>query len=261
MLSAPRGTLSPLSVLKTEDLQFLSTVPLSSSPLPRHPAPALRYSPHVLPDPSRPLPASPQCRFTPQSHRPSRTHQSRLWRRPATLRHPRKRPPHRRAFPLPRLHRLDRLRLFVNGKNSGKGTPRTPRHHPRLSLYRSRWPASHLRSRRPSGPLRPSRPPPPSPSHPVAHPFNGEAFPTHPKSVIPPRPLYDKLSSRPERPDFLFRAIFWRLGPRSGGIPPLLFSSLFYSLCPLCSYLCELCVTVPLSCLSLPRCFLARRAA
>jgi hypothetical protein len=26
------------------------------------------------------------------------------------------------------------------------------------------------------------------------------------------------LSSRPERPDFPFRAAFWRVGPRSGGI-------------------------------------------
>jgi len=27
-----------------------------------------------------------------------------------------------------------------------------------------------------------------------------------------------KLSSRPERPDFFFRAEVWRVGPRSGGI-------------------------------------------
>src|SRR5208337_433440 len=26
------------------------------------------------------------------------------------------------------------------------------------------------------------------------------------------------LSSRPERPELLFRAVFWRVGPRSGGI-------------------------------------------
>jgi len=28
------------------------------------------------------------------------------------------------------------------------------------------------------------------------------------------------LSSRPERPDFFFRADLWRVGPRRGGIPP-----------------------------------------
>jgi len=34
--------------------------------------------------------------------------------------------------------------------------------------------------------------------------------------------LTNQLSSRPERPDFFFRAALWRVGPRSGGIvaPP-----------------------------------------
>src|SRR5208283_3114015 len=50
-----------------------------------------------------------------------------------------------------------------------------------------------------------------------------------------------KLSSRAEGPDFLFRADMWRVGPRSRGI---CFS---LSLCPLCSSLCDLCVTIPLS--------------
>jgi len=45
-----------------------------------------------------------------------------------------------------------------------------------------------------------------------------------------------KLVIRPERPDFLLRAAFWRVGPRSGGI---CFS---LSLFPLCSYLCVLSV-------------------
>src|SRR5208337_1806820 len=38
----------------------------------------------------------------------------------------------------------------------------------------------------------------------------------------PNYPLFDPLSSRPERPDFFFRADLWRVGPRSGGIslPP-----------------------------------------
>src|SRR5208283_570416 len=37
------------------------------------------------------------------------------------------------------------------------------------------------------------------------------------------RPTH-KLSSRAQRPDFLLRAAFWRVGPRSRGIPPQLFS-------------------------------------
>src|SRR5271157_1403921 len=37
----------------------------------------------------------------------------------------------------------------------------------------------------------------------------------HSFQIAAPHP---KLSSRPERPDFLFRAAFWRVGPRSGGI-------------------------------------------
>src|SRR5271157_4473176 len=80
-------------------------------------------------------------------------------------------------------------------------------------------------------------------------------------SSLPP-----ELSSRPERPDFFLRAALWRVGPRSRGIAatshprsPLRFlhsytlsllyfcSPLFLPLCPLCSSLCELCVTVPLS--------------
>src|SRR5208337_2963386 len=31
-----------------------------------------------------------------------------------------------------------------------------------------------------------------------------------------------RLSFRPERPDLLLRAVFWRVGPRSGGISPQL---------------------------------------
>src|SRR5208337_241819 len=45
-----------------------------------------------------------------------------------------------------------------------------------------------------------------------------------------------KLSSRPERPDFLSRAALRRVGPRSGGI---CFSPLLLSLCSLSSSLCD----------------------
>jgi len=134
---------------------------------------SLRYSPHVLRDPPRPLPIPAQCRRTPQPHRQNRSLQSRLRRCPPAFRPTRTHPHRCRAIPLSRLHRLDRLRLVVNGTNSGKGTPRTQHANRGSHLRRYRRPTSRLRSRRPSGPLRPAIPPQPS-SHPVV---------THPHAV------------------------------------------------------------------------------
>src|SRR5208283_5152859 len=89
-------------------------------------------------------------------------------------------------------------------------------------------------------------------------------------AAVPLRP-WPHSHCHPERsgPIFLSRRFMARRAAKRG-IPPLLFSSLFCSLfsflffvlfsvlcslflsslCPLCSYLCDLCVTVPLSCLS-----------
>src|SRR5208283_4718993 len=45
------------------------------------------------------------------------------------------------------------------------------------------------------------------------------SFPAHSRSILA------VLSSRPERPDFFFRAALWSVGPRSGGMPLQLWNS------------------------------------